>query len=165
MPEISREAFSEFLAETVLEDICLWEASIVRPNQQHEGERTYRFGEHAELVDADEHRAIIHATYGVAQMAGDLEAVVLEVTMRAVYQTPEQMSAEIFEQFRKLTLRLHTVPFAREWFRDASGRMGIGSILLPLALAHPAAMPRRKGKTVKKEGRKKMVKETRKNAE
>lgn len=142
MPDISHEVFNEFLGQTVLEDISVWEATIARPGESDADEREFRFGERAELIFADKGKAIIHATYGVLEFADSKEVMRLEVTMRAAYRTPKKMSPEIFEQFRRVTLRLHTIPFAREWFRDASGRMGIEPILLPLAIAHPAAMPR-----------------------
>lgn len=142
MPNISSDTFNEFLGQVVLKDICVWEATIARQGNSKVGEREFRFGERTELVFADEGNAIIHATYGVLEFEGDEEVMRLEVTMRASYQTPKIMNPEIFDEFRKITLRLHTIPFAREWFRDASGRMGIEPILLPLAIAHPAAFSR-----------------------
>jgi len=142
VPKISSDTFNEFLGQVVLKNICVWEATIARQGDSKAGEREFRFGERTELVFADKGNAIIHATYGVLEFEGDEEVMRLEVTMRAAYQTPRTMNPEIFDEFRKITLRLHTIPFAREWFRDASGRMGIEPILLPLAIAHPAAFSR-----------------------
>lgn len=142
MPEVAPEKFAGFLAGTVLRDISIWEAHVTRGGADPDGERSYGFGEDASLVSAERSRAIIHATYGIRVFDGDKEAVTMEVTMRAVYETPSKITDAIYEQFRKVTLRVHTIPFAREWFRDISGRMGIEPVLLPLALAHPAAMPK-----------------------
>ncbi len=140
MHELASEAFTSFLAGTVLEDISVWEVSVTRQCESMGKKRQYHFGDRAELVSFVEDRAVVHATYGILVKEDGSEIVNLEVTLRACYQTPELMTPDIFEQFRKVTLRLHTIPFAREWFRDMSGRMGIEPILLPLAIAHPAAV-------------------------
>lgn len=142
MPEVSPEKFADFLAGTVLRDISIWEAHVTRSEADPDGERRYAFGEEASLVSADKSVAIIHATYGIRVFDGDKEAVTMEVTMRAVYETPSKLTEAIYKQFCKVTLRVHTIPFAREWFRDMSGRMGMEPVILPLALAHPAAVPK-----------------------
>lgn len=104
------------------------------------------FGERADLILAEDGRAVIDATLGVRcldDLSDDETSVAtLEVTLRVTYETPRRMDHEVFSQFQAVTLRLHTVPFAREWFRDMSGRMGLKPIILPLAIAHPAAVPR-----------------------
>lgn len=145
-PELTPQQFATFLAGTVLVDISLWEAQVTRGQGKPGGNRSYAFGEEARLVEVDERRAVIDASYGIRVMSGDSELATMEVTMRATYETPSEMTDETYEEFRKVTLRIHTIPFAREWFRDASARMGIEAVLLPLALAHPAAVPRRKSK-------------------
>lgn len=128
----------------MLKDICVWEANIVRSEERDMGARDFRFGERMQLIDTEDGKTTFHATYGVLEFSGDKEVMRLEVTIRAVYETPKEVSAEIFGEFLTVSLRVHTIPFAREWFRDASGRMGIEPILLPLAIAHPAAFKRNK---------------------
>lgn len=141
MPSLSPDEFAEFLKGTVLEDLVLWEAFVWRPPRSHLPERALRFGFRARLVEAEENRAVVDASHGVLVRPPDGPPVRIEVTYRVTYRTPRQMTEEIFRLFRRVTLRLHTVPFAREWFRDVSGRMGIPPVVLPLELAHPAAVP------------------------
>lgn len=141
MPKLTSDQFAAYLSGTVLEDIRLWESSISRGAATEGAKPTYSFGEGAELAESDAHHAVIHASFGIKVLEDDEEAATLEIKLRAAYRVPSRMTKELFEQFCKITLRLHTVPFAREWFRDMSGRMGIDPILLPLALTHPAAVP------------------------
>ena len=152
MHELSPEKFAEFLRDTVLEDISICSVSAERFVDTLPQEFTMQYGDASELKVSDHCRAVIHATYGVrlADASNDEAAAVMEVTLRAVYGVPEEMTEAIFEQFKKVTLRIHTVSFAREWIRDMSSRMGLQPILLPLALAHPAAVRNTKKKPTKK---------------
>lgn len=141
MPKVAPNDFTTFLGGVVLQDISLWASSTIRLSDRAGGKRKFLFGESNELVSADKKSAVVLATYGVQVLDDDdQELAVMEVTWRVQYETPQQMTEEIFEVFRGVSLRLHTVPFAREWFRDQSARMGLEPILLPLALAHPAAV-------------------------
>ncbi len=147
MRELTSDAFAAFLAGSTLEEISVWEVFVTRQSESEGKKRQYHFGDQAELVSSSPDRAVIYATYGILVKEDESEIANLEVTLKACYQTPELMTPEIFEQFRQVTLRIHTIPFAREWFRDMSGRMGIEPILLPLAIAHPAAVRRRPTKS------------------
>lgn len=139
------EEFAQFLAGTVLLDVALRGARVERPTNAGDDFEGLMFGERADLISAEEERAVIDATLGVRCLEGptddETSVATLEITLRVTYKTPRRMDDEVFAQFQAVTLRLHTVPFAREWFRDMSGRMGLRPIVLPLAIAHPAAMP------------------------
>jgi hypothetical protein len=67
------------------------------------------------------------------------ELAVLAVEYRARYETNARMTDAIFEAIKGGTLRLHTVPFARQWIHETTTAMGLEPILLPLELSHPAA--------------------------
>jgi hypothetical protein len=125
----------------VMRDISVWESGTSRGPSKTEDICEYQYIEHAELISAEADQAEVHATYGARANGTDGEVATLEVVLRVIYRTPSRMSDDFFEQFRKVTLRIHTLPFAREWLRDASARMGLGPIILPLAVTHPAAVP------------------------
>lgn len=152
MPKLAPDRFTRFLEQTVLRDISIWSVSADRVSDDIPEGVEIGYAEKAELKSSVESRAVIFATFGVRirPKGGDDTLAELRVTLRAVYEVPEKMAPEIYRQFEQVSLRIHTVPFAREWFRDMSARMGMEPIILPLALAHPAAArrPRRttKGK-------------------
>lgn len=141
MPNLTPEQFSRYLRGTVLLDISAWSVAADRFTDTLPEELEIRYAEKSELMSTSDSRATILTSYGVRiHGAGSSEILAeMEVTFRAVYEVPEAMQKEIYDQFKKVTLRIHTVPFAREWFRDMSSRMGLDPIVLPLALAHPAA--------------------------
>jgi len=142
VPKIAPARFEAFLRETVLLDISVWSIAAERIVTELPDPLELQYAEQSSLQSADDKRASLLATHGVRLIypGSNTPVAILEVTMRALYQVPERMTDALFEQFRQVTLRLHTTPFAREWLRDASARMGLPPIMLPLALAHPAAV-------------------------
>lgn len=110
----------------------------------------------SELDSSSETRTEISVLVGV-RLVSDVpgsegeEIGLIAVTYRIVYDTESKMTDRIFEQFSKLTLRLHVVPFARAWIHEQSIRMGIQPVLLPLEICHPAALPKKKGTPAKPE--------------
>ncbi|RMG24771.1 MAG: hypothetical protein D6724_05370 [Armatimonadetes bacterium] len=104
------------------------------------------FGFAPELVKATARKAVVDVTFGVKvkrkKQADSKELAFLSVTFQVAYETKTKMTNEIFDQFSKVTLLVHTVPFARQWLHTQSVQMGIEPILLPLAISHPAAVPR-----------------------
>lgn len=142
MPDFALR-FTEFLQGTVLEDISIWSVAAERYADKVPDDVGLQYGEASKFHSCEQGRAVIDATYGVRLVReGSVDALAeMEVTLRAIYSVPETMDEELFAQFSKVTLRIHTVAFAREWFRDMSSRMGLTPIILPLALAHPAAVP------------------------
>lgn len=125
----------------------MWSMTAERFTESLPDKLELQYGDAAEMRSSQNGKAVILATYGVRlkEEGGENQLAVLEVTLRAVYDVPECMDDALFEQFRAVTLRIHTVAFAREWFRDASARMGLSPIILPMELVHPAAVrkPRR----------------------
>lgn len=144
MPELSSAEFNEFLRATVLQEISLWESNVVRTSSQIGPQERYQWGENASLLKSDDRAADILATFGIRIMDGEIETARLELTLKLAYETPTPMTDAMFDQFCKITLRIHAGPFAREWFRDTSSRMGIKPILLPIAFVHPAGVPNEK---------------------
>lgn len=140
------EAFTRFLEGLLLTDLRLsrCEAAVCPSEGPRTGARAIEFGHDAALVSATATSALVRASYGVRIVADDspgAELARLLVVYDVSYTTCEEMTLELFEVFRAVSLRLHTIPFAREWLRETSARMGLEPILLPLALAHPAAVP------------------------
>lgn len=101
------------------------------------------YGYIPELVEAGDKRAVIRVLHGVRLLAEPEDEAdelgVLSVEYRVVYETPGKITPDIFDEFKSLSLLLHTTPFAREWLHQQSLQMGIQPILLPLALTHPIA--------------------------
>ena len=136
--------FERFLRGLVMKEICIERVQAEVLNRSTTGgEEAVDYGEKSVLISATESEAVILASYAVRLVpsGGVQPSAHLQATFRVTYGTEERMTDACFEQLRRLTLRIHTVPFAREWFRDASGRMGIETILLPLSIAHPGAIP------------------------
>lgn len=67
------------------------------------------------------------------------ELAVLAIEYRVRYETNARMTDAIFKAIKGRTLRLHTVPFARQWIHQTTTAMGLEPVLLPLELTHPAA--------------------------
>lgn len=59
----------------------------------------------------------------------------LEVEYRVRYASEIAITDEMFANFQEVTLRLNTIPFARQWMHETSLRMGIPPILIPLAVS------------------------------
>ncbi|GMV35805.1 MAG: hypothetical protein AMXMBFR61_03130 [Fimbriimonadales bacterium] len=149
---VSAEEFAAFLSGLVMRSIRIvrCEAEVASRPATDDSQALLEFGEDAELVTCEDRIAVVHATYGVRLIVLGADGVPegqpaaeLTVTYRVEYDVESPMTEDIFAEFRKVTLRLHTIPFAREWIRETSARMGIRPILLPLALSHPAAVPHR----------------------
>jgi hypothetical protein len=104
------------------------------------------YGLSRKLLSALAKKATAKVTFGVAirdkSRKQNQELGALYVTFVVEYETPSKMTEEIFQQFSKVTLHVHTAPFARQWIHAQSLQMGIEPILIPLALSHPAAAPK-----------------------
>jgi hypothetical protein len=143
-PSINPDDFAKFLQGLVMRDISIQSLQAeVLEKEGSQGKLDLEYAERFSLEHAAKREAEIAATYAVRLVRANEVAPVaqLSVTYLVRYSTAEKMTEACFDQLRRVTLRIHTVPFAREWFRDTSGRMGLEPILLPLAIAHPAAIP------------------------
>jgi hypothetical protein len=140
------EEFARFLAGVTMLDLRIVRCEANLPGAPPPGQESIgiEFGEDAQLVRSTKTEAVVRASYGVRLVeadAPDQEVARLLVVYEVTYATEREMTPETFEVFRARSLRLHTIPFAREWLRETSARMGLEPVLLPLALAHPAAVP------------------------
>lgn len=158
---LTNAEFTEYLKGVVISEISI-ESSGCRVVDRKRLSRstkapTAQYGYGSQLVKATARKAEVLVLHGVQVVASDSakgdrpdssDAIAhLTVEYRVVYETPSKMTQEIFEQFRKVTLRLHTVPFAREWIHSQSTQMGLEPVLMPLAISHPAAAkPASKGR-------------------
>lgn len=145
-PEITSEAFTAFLSQIRMKEIwverCSCSVMDRRRLEANVKSSMIEFGHAPSLHRATSKRAEISVLHGARIfLEGEKEDLaLLTVTYRVEYETPSKMSPELFDLFRRVTLRLHTTPFAREWIHEQSLRMGIAPILMPLAVSHPAAV-------------------------
>lgn len=146
--EIVNAPFAEFLRGLKMEQIWVESSSCNVNRSMLDGADgvEIEFGYAPKLLEATKKFASISVLFGARLLrktreAETDEAGLLTVRFRVRYSTQQKMTAEIFDEFRKVTLLVNTVPFAREWIHDQSLRMGLDPILLPLALTHPAAAP------------------------
>lgn len=64
----------------------------------------------------------------------------MEIEYRVRYESSTQIRDDLFTIFQQVTLRLNTVPFAREWMHQTSLKMGIPPVLIPLAVSVPRSV-------------------------
>lgn len=156
-PPIDEVTFAKFLGGIRLASIRVESSSCVIHDRAKlkDGKAgvVHEFGYSPQLLRATSRSAEVVVLFGVRLIregAGgeDEEIGVLTVVYGVRYETASKMTAEIFDQFRKVTLLVNTAPFAREWIHEQSLRMGLEPILIPLAISHPAAAP-----TVPKKGK------------
>lgn len=115
---ITPEEFQEFLNELQLVEVriraceCTW---LVEPFDIPDSQ-TFEFGHGSQIISASEREAVVSSFFGATvHSGGKTEIARLVVDYWVRYMCPREMDEAIFEQFRRLSLRLHTVPFAREW--------------------------------------------------
>ena len=138
MPDLSPEAFNAWLAGESLKDLSVWRSITERHQAELPSKHEMRIGDLAEIRSATETEVEILHTYACELWAGHETPVAqLEVTFRVVYGTPSKITDDAFEQLKRKTLRLNTIPFAREFLRDATSRMGFAPALLPLSVFSP----------------------------
>ena len=101
-----------------------------------DGSRTVAVTEKARYECGEDESVIVWHTYNVAVMPDGSEktnkSMTLTVEFRVEYATKETFTDEFFEQFRQVSLRLQTAPFARAWIQDHCLRMGVPPLILPL---------------------------------
>lgn len=154
---LTNAEFTEYLKGVVMSEISIESSGcrvVDRKLLSRSGKASIaEFGYGSKLAKATKLKAEVLVLHGVQVLPPDAtpserpvrsDAIAhLTVEYRVVYQTPSKMTPEIFEQFRKVTLRLHTIPFAREWIHSQSTQMGLDPLLMPLAISHPAAEMRK----------------------
>ena len=88
----------------------------------------FRCGEGTEVI--------VWHTYHVSVTADsadkDEKLLTLALKFRLLYDSKEPFTEEFFEQFRQLSLRVQTLPFARAWIHDHCLRMGVPPLIMPL---------------------------------
>ncbi len=153
MHKASPERFGAFLADTVLEDISIWGASA-RLRDELPDELEMQYGDSFELhtcTTITRQRFMPHMGCDSLKPAQTNRLQYWKSPCAPYTRCRRQWTKPLFEQFQMVTLRVHTISFAREWIRDMSARMGLRPILLPLALTHPAAVRAPKKRTGKKD--------------
>jgi len=144
---ISHEEFDQFLRGLVLKDVSpvLLHAELQAGSNLGKAVEL-EFGERATLIRASKTEAIAQVGFAVRVVRpnSDEPLAQFQTVYQVTYLTEQTMTQQCFDQLRKVTLRIHTVPFAREWIRETSARLGLKPIVLPLSIAHPAAVPRQK---------------------
>ncbi len=79
---------------------------------------------------------IVKHSYAVTVMAEgedkDETLLTLALRFRLLYDSQEPFTDQFFEQFRQLSLRVQTAPFARAWIHDHCLRMGVPPLIMPL---------------------------------
>ncbi len=92
--------------------------------------------EKSEFRCGDDTEVIVWHSYQVTVMAEDEEKdeklLMLALKFRLLYDSKEPFTQEFFEQFRQLSLRVQTLPFARAWIHDHCLRMGVPPLIMPL---------------------------------
>jgi hypothetical protein len=140
VPDLSPEKFNAWFAGVTLKEFSVWRSFTERHQAELPPSHDLRFGDLAEIRSATETEVEILHTYGCELWEGQEKPIVqLEVTFLVVYGTPSKITDDAFEQMKRKTLRLNTIPFAREFFRDATSRMGFAPVLLPLSVFSPPA--------------------------
>lgn len=99
-------------------------------------------GTASKLVSATENHAEVSVLVGVRVF--DIEEkrkqlALISVTYTLKYETETQMTEALFELFRRTSLHMQVMPFAREWIHHQSSQMGIIPVLIPLSVFTPAA--------------------------
>lgn len=79
---------------------------------------------------------IVWHSYAINVMAEgedkDEKLLTLALKFRLLYDSKEPFTEDFFEQFRQLSLRVQTLPFARAWVHDHCLRMGVPPLIMPL---------------------------------
>lgn len=60
------------------------------------------------------------------------DLMTMSVEFRIEYGNQEPWTREFFDEFKKLSLKIQTAPFARAWIQDHCLRMGVPPLILPL---------------------------------
>ncbi len=106
-----------------------------RISTRNEG-RVVKLEEKARFKPEGEHSVAINHCYSVtvSDQGGEQPAklMTLNVEFRLLCQCREPFTQEFFDQYRQLSLRLQTGPFARAWIHDHCLRMGITPLIMPL---------------------------------
>lgn len=101
-----------------------------------DGKRKVSVSEKAEFRCGSDTEVIVWHSYQVAVMAEQEDRneklLTLSLKFRLLYESKEPFTEEFFEQFRLLSLRVQTAPFARAWIHDHCLRMGVQPLIMPL---------------------------------
>ncbi len=101
-----------------------------------ETKRTVSVTEKSEFRCGEDTEVIVKHSYAVAVVAEaedkDEKLLTLALRFRLLYDSKEPFTEEFFEQFRQISLRLQTAPFARAWIHDHCLRMGVPPLIMPL---------------------------------
>lgn len=101
-----------------------------------DSKRRVSVAEKSEYRCSDDTEVIVKHSYAVTVISeGEDKAeklLTLALRFRLLYDSKEAFTDEFFEQFRQLSLRVQTAPFARAWIHDHCLRMGVPPLIMPL---------------------------------
>ena len=102
----------------------------------HDGNRVVSLSEKNRYECGEAEKVVVWHAYNVTVTSDDNgqpdKLMVLTVEFRVEYASKEPFTTEFFEQFRNMSLRVQTAPFARAWIQDHCLRMGVPALIMPL---------------------------------
>lgn len=137
---ISEEAFFQMLQTLEIIRIDVDDFSGKVHNRERlaarDTKRKVSVTEKSEFRCGDDTEVIVWHSYTVTVMAEgegkDEKLLVIALKFRLLYDSKGVFTEEFFEQFRRLSLRVQTLPFARAWVHDHCLRMGVPPLIMPL---------------------------------
>ena len=139
-PPISEEDFLTVLQglEIITIDVDDFSGEVVNRAKllSRDTKRQISVTEKSEFRCGDDTEVIVKHCYTLTVMAEGEDKkeklLTLALRFRLLYDSKEPFTDDFFEQFRQMSLRVQTAPFARAWIHDHCLRMGVPPLIMPL---------------------------------
>lgn len=139
-PPISEEDFLTVLQglEIITIDVDDFSGEVVNRAKllSRDTKRRISVTEKSEFRCGDDTEVIVKHCYTLTVMAEGEDKkeklLTLALRFRLLYDSKEPFTDDFFEQFRQMSLRVQTAPFARAWIHDHCLRMGVPPLIMPL---------------------------------
>jgi len=139
-PPISEEDFLTVLQglEIITIDVDDFSGEVVNRAKllSRDTKRRISVTEKSEFRCGDDTEVIVKHSYTLTVMAEGEDKkeklLTLALRFRLLYDSKEPFTDDFFEQFRQMSLRVQTAPFARAWIHDHCLRMGVPPLIMPL---------------------------------
>lgn len=139
-PLISEEDFLTVLQglEIITIDVDDFSGEVVNRAKllSRDTKRRISVTEKSEFRCGDDTEVIVKHSYTLTVMAEGEDKkeklLTLALRFRLLYDSKEPFTDDFFEQFRQMSLRVQTAPFARAWIHDHCLRMGVPPLIMPL---------------------------------
>ena len=139
-PPISEEDFLTVLQglEIITIDVDNFSGEVVNRAKllSRDTKRRISVTEKSEFCCGDDTEVIVKHSYTLTVMAEGEDKkeklLTLALRFRLLYDSKEPFTDDFFEQFRQMSLRIQTAPFARAWIHDHCLRMGVPPLIMPL---------------------------------